>query len=161
MISLPHDPAAENVADEPTADDTSAVRLAMTRALLTRSVRNYRDALEFARQVDEALPVQFQPPFDPIAEPEAERVAWHYLLCEADAEFFAAEDSLADRISHLYDLVAPEGRRIGRTPVGETFIERAVQLDGTLYILTDHPSIYEPGRNIIAIVRADRVADLD
>jgi hypothetical protein len=147
MFSVPTDPAA--------------VRLLMMRRLLASSVRHYRAALDFARDVDLAMPPPFRPPFDPEAEPEGERREWWNLLYEADSEFYAAESALADRLHNLYDSIASEADRIGPTPVGDPFVERAVSLDGALYVLTDDPGNYDAGHSIIAIVRTDRVIGLD
>jgi hypothetical protein len=123
----------------------------MIRRLLRLAIRQYVAALEFAREVDRARPAgrrRYEP-------------TWRLLQGEADAQFEAAEAALAERINNGFDAIAPEGRRIGPIKEGAEFVERAVSLDGVVYVLVYDPDRYEAGQNIIAILGADRVASLD
>lgn len=144
---------AMNPTDEPAVP--------MMKRLLRQAVRQYLASLEFAREVDREMPEPFRPPFNPAAEPAGARKLWWLLHAEADAQFDAAESALSDRILNGFDAVAAEGSRVGPVEVESEFIERAIKVDGVLYVLVFDPAEYEPGQNIIAIVGADRVASLD
>jgi hypothetical protein len=133
----------------------------MMKRLLRQAVAQYMASLEFAREVDREMPEAFKPPWNPAAEPAGARQLWWLLHAEADAQFEAAESALADRINNGFDAVAAEGNRVGPTEDYAEFVERAIKVDGTLFVLVFDAGEYEPGRNIIAIVGADRVASLD
>jgi hypothetical protein len=131
------------------------------KRLLRQAVRQYLASLEFAREVDREMPEAFRPPWNPAAEPAGARRLWWLLHAEADAQFDAAESALSDRILNGFDAVAAEGSRVGPVEVESEFIERAIKVDGTLFVLVFDPGEYMPGQNIIAIVGANRVANLD
>ena len=62
--------------------------------------------------------------------------------------------ALAKRIFNLYDLLAPEGKRVGPQVVGAGFVERGITLDGLTFILMDDPANFEAGTSIIAVARS-------
>jgi hypothetical protein len=151
-ILSPDDSGADPIA--------TARRIYLIRRLLVDSVRRYRETLDFCGEVDRATPIAFRPPHDPEAEMGEEGHAWRRLICDAEAEHYSAEVSLAQSINNLYNFLAPEDRRIGPTAIGGNFEERGISIDGTAYVLMSDPADFEPGVNIVAMVRPDRVIDL-
>jgi hypothetical protein len=148
---------------ETTGADPMAMarRVSLTRRLLVSAIDRYKAALAFTEEIDEAMPGEFGPPFDEEAEPEDERIGWHRLLKDAEADFFESELGLALRIFNLHDSLAREDRRIGPREVGSPFAERGIEHEGTIYTLIDDPANFDAGTNIIALVPSDRVIRLD
>jgi hypothetical protein len=136
------------------ADAASLARcLWFNRRLLRSACRHYQAALAFAREVEASMPPE---------GPGEGREAWAALLLEANSAFYAAEVALAERINNLYDVLAPEGRRVGPEVVGREFKQRAVMLEGETYILTFDPADYNAGKDdVIAVVPRDHVISLD
>jgi hypothetical protein len=138
----------------------TARRIFLMRRLVVAAVRRYRQALTFTEEIDAAIPAAFCPPFEGGVESEEECQSWRLLLHDAENDFYATEAALAERIFNLYDFLSPEDRRVGWR-VGSVFHERGVQIEGTIYLLTDDPADFEPGKNIIVMARHDRVINLD
>lgn len=69
--------------------------------------------------------------------------------------------SVPRRDPNLYDLLAPEGKRVGPQGVGAGFVERGITLDGVMFILMCDPANFEAGTSIVAIAPFDRVIGLD
>jgi hypothetical protein len=156
----PHDGPDANPGVHPRDDPaTPELRAKLTRKLLIAAIRRYEETLAAAIFMDSAYPVLALPK-EPLDEAEkAERRAWRRLVDQFDDDFNNAELALASRIQNLYADLALEGRAVDRAVLGE-FHELAVRHQGTTYILVYDVDKYEPGENIIAILRDGVTFDL-
>lgn len=139
---------------------TAGRRAELAAAILAAAIRRYGEASEAWTAVAESYP-HLPGPRAPADDAERrERRAWMALRREADAQFDAAEQALADAIGGLYDLLAPEGRR-ARDADGDYFVPRAVRHGGYVYVLADNPGNYEPHSNLVAVYHEGMAIDLD
>jgi hypothetical protein len=146
--------------ESPPDPATPESRLELARSLLVWSIHAYEMAQHQWSVVRESYP-HLARPKGPDGAPEyREHRAWMSLLDEADNAFNAAELLLAERIEHLYDWLAAEGRR---TTEDETayFQPRAVRHRGTVYVLAYQTSDHEPKTGIIATYRERLIVDVE
>jgi hypothetical protein len=149
-------PAVAPVPTGPRPDPDQARRLDLTRLLMRSAVRHYHETLAFTREVEAAK------------EECHERVRmteeygeWKIIAWQADTAFVSAEVELAAKIQNLYNMLAPAPSRMPDDMAGTEFLERAITIDGTTYVLVYDPGDYDEGTNIVAFVPANRVISLD
>jgi hypothetical protein len=141
--------------------DLIARRVSLTRQLLTGAIDRYKQSRSFREEVEDDMPVDDDGLRATDGSPDEESRAWGRLALGAQADHDAAENALAILIHKLSDDLAPEDRRPGPTDVGSGFREKAVSIDGRLYVLVDNPDSSEEGMTLIAMLSNDRVLDLD
>jgi hypothetical protein len=141
---------------------TPELRRELARRMLADGIDRYEAALREWNAVNAAFP-DLDPPYrypgdlDPAER--AEWTLWRSLLALTQETFNHAEQDLAERIDRLFDMLAPEGGRVG-DEAGESFVGRAVTRGGNVYVLTYSAEDFEPETNIIAVHRQSMTIDL-
>jgi hypothetical protein len=138
-----------------------ARRVSLTRRLLTGAIDRYKQTRSFFEEVEAAMPQDFRGDPAKVDSPDEECRAWGRLLRDAESDYHGAENALAILINNLSDDLAPEGQRRGRKGGGSGFRERAVSIDGQLYVLVEEPADFDDHTPLIAMVSNDRMFGLD
>ncbi len=110
-----------------------------------------------ATEVDSAIPrfaMKGMTPAGPEA-PEAE--AWRRLQAAIDAEYYAAESTLALAIFNLYDILSPEGQKPDPQE-DNPFTARGFKVGDKAYIVDEDPAQSE-GETVV-VIRPDRIVSL-
>jgi hypothetical protein len=141
---------------------TPELRRELARRMLADGIDRYDAALREWNAVNESFP-DLDPPYrypgDHDPAERAEWTLWRSLLALTQENFNHAEQDLAERIDRLFDMLAPEGGRVG-DEASESFVGRAVKRGGNVYVLTYSAEDFEPETNIIAVHRQAMTIDL-
>jgi hypothetical protein len=147
--------------DDTPDPDLVAQRVSLMRRLLIGAIDRYKQTRFFHEEVEDAMPDEFRD--DPAKDqsPDDESRAWWRLVLEAKSDHDDDDHTVAILIDRISEYLAGEGQRPDLTAVGSAFRERAVSIDGYLYVLVDDLSRFQQGTPLIAMVSNDRVIDLD
>jgi hypothetical protein len=144
---------------KPNPTEPTDLRLLLTRQLLASAVRRYREALATVDEIERLHRDSFDYSLDRNDKVQAEFDLWTNLLVEAVAGFRSADRALGNRLNGAGHRQASD---VSNKPFWRSnFVERAVSLDGFLYVLTADPAKTDPGENLVIVLPAEFVTVLD